>query len=71
MLDYKSEMYLEEYINIVSKGVPTVEDHETAKKCYDLALTILLNEIDSHFKGFLTTDRESYWKSIKSQLCQK
>jgi hypothetical protein len=71
MLDHKSELYLEQYINIVSKDNPNPKDYETAKQCYDLAITILLNELDHNFQGWLTTDRESYWKSIKSQLCPK
>lgn len=57
------EKYIEQYLNIVGGDTPTIKDHEKAKECYILAIQILLQELDDQFKGWLTTDREHFWKS--------
>lgn len=55
------EKYIEEYLNIVSKD--HTNDHEKAKECYILGIKILLEEMDGQFLGWLTKDREEFWKN--------
>lgn len=55
------EKYIEEYLNILAKKHKN--DHQKAKECYLLAINIIMKEFDDHFQGWLTTDREHFWKS--------
>ena len=57
------EKYIEQFINIIAEEEPTQKSYEKAKECYVLAIKILLEEMDSNFQGWLTTDREHFWKS--------
>jgi hypothetical protein len=57
------EKYIEQYLNIVSDENPSHKDIQKAKECYILGIKILLEEMDSHFLGWLTKDREEFWKN--------
>jgi len=57
------EKYIEQYLNIVSSENPSQKDLEKAKECYILGIKILLEEMDSQFLGWLTHDREEFWKN--------